>query len=182
MTHVKIHKIVFCGAFAYDKIDLCLFVQHKIADLLHDVGNEETFMNHHRIEANLLDHAFTKYLRSSKKLDEETIPKSITSGKRFILRIIYRHGTCTIKEILQEVALSPSATTTALNHLEKEGFVIRSRNNDDRRTVWIELSQEGTRIAAQMVENRQALIDKLFGKLSEEEKKVFFAIIEKIMM
>ncbi|MDE1454806.1 MarR family transcriptional regulator, partial [Bacillus paralicheniformis] len=32
-------------------------------------------MNHHRIEANLLDHAFTKYLRSSKKLDEETIPK-----------------------------------------------------------------------------------------------------------
>ncbi|MDE1455797.1 MarR family transcriptional regulator, partial [Bacillus paralicheniformis] len=75
-------------------------------------------MNHHRIEANLLDHAFTKYLRSSKKLDEETIPKSITSGKGFILRIIYRHGTCTIKEILQEVALSPSATTTALNHLE----------------------------------------------------------------
>jgi len=121
-------------------------------------------------------------LRSSKKLDEETIPKSITSGKGFILRIIYRHGTCTIKEILQEVALSPSATTTALNHLEKEGLVIRSRNNDDRRTVWIELSQEGTRIAAQMVENRQALIDKLFGKLSEEEKKAFFAVIEKIMM
>ncbi|TWJ99981.1 hypothetical protein CHCC20442_1221 [Bacillus licheniformis] len=52
----------------------------------------------------------------------------------------------------------------------------------NRRRNWIELSQEGTRIAAQMVENRQALIDKLFGKLSEEEKKAFFAVIEKVMM
>lgn len=137
-------------------------------------------MKQHIMEANLLDHALSKFLRSSKEIDEKTIPKHITSVKGFILRIIHRHGTCTVKNILQEVSLSPSATTNALNHLEKEGLVIRSRNTDDRRTVWLELSQEGKRIAAQMVENRQALIDQLFEKLSEEEKETFFALIEKI--
>ncbi|MFN2746469.1 MULTISPECIES: MarR family winged helix-turn-helix transcriptional regulator [Bacillus] len=139
-------------------------------------------MKHHRIEANLLDHALTKYLRYSKKIDEETIPKNITSVKGFILRIIYRRQTCTVKDILQDVSLSPSATTTALNHLEKDGLVIRSRNNEDRRTVWLELSQEGKRIAAQMVENRQALIDKMFDKLPKEEKTAFFDLIEKVFL
>ncbi|MED2976449.1 MarR family transcriptional regulator [Bacillus swezeyi] len=139
-------------------------------------------MKHHRIEAHLLDHALTKYLRSSKKLDEETLPKNVTSVKGFILRIIYRHETCTVKTILQQVSLSPSATTTALNHLEKEGLVIRSRNNEDRRTVWLELSQEGKRIAAQMVENRQALIDRMFDKLPKEEKAAFFALVEKVFL
>ncbi|ASB91218.1 MarR family transcriptional regulator [Bacillus sonorensis] len=139
-------------------------------------------MKHHRLEANLLDHALTKYLRYSKKLDEETLPMNVTSVKGFILRIIYRHETCTVKDILQEVSLSPSATTNALNHLEEEGLVIRSRNNDDRRTVWLELSQDGKRIAAQMVENRQSLIDKMFDKLPKEEKAAFFSLIEKVFL
>ena len=76
-------------------------------------------MEHDILQANVLDYALTKYLKSTKKLDEATIPKSINNIRGFILRIIYRHGTCTIKDILQEVTLSPSATTTALNHLEK---------------------------------------------------------------
>ncbi len=100
-------------------------------------------MKHDILQANVLDYALTKYLKSTKKLDEATIPKSINNIRGFILRIIYRHGTCTIKDILQEVTLSPSATTTALNHLEKEGFVERSRNNEDRRTVWMTLSESG---------------------------------------
>ncbi|MFF0652028.1 MarR family transcriptional regulator, partial [Bacillus velezensis] len=119
-------------------------------------------MEHDILQANVLDYALTKYLKSTKKLDEATIPKSINNIRGFILRIIYRHGTCTIKDILQEVTLSPSATTTALNHLEKEGFVERSRNNEDRRTVWMTLSESGKMAAMQMIENRQMLIDELF--------------------
>jgi len=138
-------------------------------------------MEHDILQANVLDYALTKYLKSTKKLDEATIPKSINNIRGFILRIIYRHGTCTIKDILQEVTLSPSATTTALNHLEKEGFVERSRNNEDRRTVWMTLSESGKMAAMQMIENRQMLIDELFEKLTEEEKNTFFSLVEKVM-
>ena len=78
-----------------------------------------------------------------------------------------------MKNILQEVSLSPSATTTALNHLEDEGLIIRSRNNNDRRTVWITLSESGEQIARQMIDNRQLLVNQLFNHLSEEDKKHF---------
>lgn len=105
--------------------------------------NGEIYMDHDKLEANLLDHALTKYLKSTKQLDEATVPKHVNNVRGFILRIIYRHGSCTIKDILKEVTLSPSATTTALNHLEQEGFIERSRNNNDRRTVWITLSESG---------------------------------------
>ncbi|AOC92831.1 MarR family winged helix-turn-helix transcriptional regulator [Bacillus amyloliquefaciens] len=138
-------------------------------------------MKHDNLQANVLDYALTKYLKSTKKLDEATIPKSINNIRGFILRIIYRHGTCTIKDILQEVTLSPSATTTALNNLEKEGFVERSRNNEDRRTVWMTLSESGKMAAMQMIENRQLLIDELFEALTEEEKKTFFSLVEKVV-
>lgn len=81
---------------------------------------------------------------------------------------------------MKEVTLSPSATTTALNHLEQEGFIERSRNNNDRRTVWITLSESGRGAAEQMIENRQQLIDGMFERLTAEEKKTFLAIIAKL--
>lgn len=135
-------------------------------------------MDHDKLEANLLDHALTKYLKSTKLLDEATVPKHVNNVRGFILRIIYRHGSCTIKDILKEVTLSPSATTTALNHLEQEGFIKRSRNNNDRRTVWITL-ESGQAAALQMIQNRQQLIDGMFERLTAEEKAAFLAIIEK---
>ncbi|GLF92103.1 putative HTH-type transcriptional regulator YwhA [Bacillus safensis] len=138
-------------------------------------------MQHFELEASLLDHALTKYLKATKQIDEENIPKNVTNIKGFILRIIYRHQSCTVKNILQEVSLSPSATTTALNHLEDEGLIIRSRNNNDRRTVWIELSESGEQIAKQMIHNRQLLVNHLFNHLSEQDKKTFFELIEKMM-
>ncbi|WP_284564856.1 MarR family winged helix-turn-helix transcriptional regulator [Bacillus altitudinis] len=138
-------------------------------------------MQHFELEASLLDHALTKYLKATKRIDEENIPKNVTNVKGFILRIIYRHQSCTVKNILQEVSLSPSATTTALNHLEDEGLIIRSRNNNDRRTVWITLSESGEQIARQMIDNRQLLVNQLFNHLSEEDKKKFFELIEKMM-
>ncbi|WP_437131909.1 MarR family winged helix-turn-helix transcriptional regulator [Bacillus atrophaeus] len=138
-------------------------------------------MNYDKMEANLLDHALTKYLKTTKQLDEATVPKPVNNIRGFILRIIYKHGSCTIKDILQEVTLSPSATTTALNHLEQAGLIERSRNNDDRRTVWITLSESGRQAAVQMIENRQSLIDDMFGRLTEEEKQTFFSLIKKIM-
>ena len=129
-------------------------------------------MQHFELEASLLDHALTKYLKATKRIDEENIEKR-HECKGFILRIIYRHQSCTVKNILQEVSLSPSATTTALNHLEDEGLIIRSRNNNDRRTVWITLSESGEQIARQMIDNRQLLVNQLFNHLSEEDKKHF---------
>lgn len=142
--------------------------------------NGEIDMDHDKLEANLLDHALTKYLKSTKQLDEATVPKHVNNVRGFILRIIYRYGSCTIKDILKEVTLSPSATTTALNHLEQEGFIERSRNNNDRRTVWITLSESGRGAAEQMIENRQQLIDGMFERLTAEEKKTFLAIIAKL--
>ncbi|MGW8263119.1 MarR family transcriptional regulator, partial [Bacillus sp. LR--39] len=70
--------------------------------------------------------------------------------------------------------------TTALNHLEQEGFIERSRNNNDRRTVWITLSESGRGAAEQMIETRQQLIDGMFERLTAEEKKTFLAIIAKL--
>ncbi|BCT29895.1 hypothetical protein BVAD3_35690 [Bacillus velezensis] len=57
----------------------------------------------------------------------------------------------------------------------------RSRNNEDRRTVWMTLSESGKMAAMQMIENRQMLIDELFEALTEEEKNTFFSLVEKVM-
>jgi hypothetical protein len=40
-------------------------------------GNEEPHMNYDKMEANLLDHALTKYLKTTKQLDEATVPKPV---------------------------------------------------------------------------------------------------------
>jgi MarR family 2-MHQ and catechol resistance regulon transcriptional repressor len=133
-----------------------------------------------RSGADALDHALTKYLRRTRELDESTIPAHITTVKGLILRIIYRYGTCTVKDVAYEIALSPSATTTALNKLEQEGLIIRTRDANDRRIVWLSLSEIGKDVTFQMMRNREAIIDGIFHQFTEEEKSLFLHLLEKI--
>jgi DNA-binding MarR family transcriptional regulator len=57
-----------------------------------------------------------------------------------ILETLLRRGSMPANAVAAEVALSRGATTTALDRLERRGFVARSRGEHDRREVSIEIT------------------------------------------
>jgi DNA-binding MarR family transcriptional regulator len=59
------------------------------------------------------------------------------------LDIIQRHGRMTAGQLAGAAHLSTGATTTAIDRLERAGYVQRVADPDDRRRVLVEMSQEG---------------------------------------
>jgi DNA-binding MarR family transcriptional regulator len=88
------------------------------------------------------------YQTAVEKMDEaffESVGVNRTDGR--CLDVIDQRPGLTAGELAAAVGLSPGAVTTALDRLEAHGFVIRERDENDRRRVMLKLTPEANRLA-----------------------------------
>jgi DNA-binding MarR family transcriptional regulator len=75
----------------------------------------------------------------------ESLGVNRTDGR--CLDVIDQRPGITAGELAAAVGLSPGAVTTALDRLEERGFVVRERDDGDRRRVTLSLTPEANRLA-----------------------------------
>jgi DNA-binding MarR family transcriptional regulator len=61
------------------------------------------------------------------------------------LGVLHRKGPMTPKSLAQELAVSPAATTTIIDRLEKARYVRRTRGTHDRRSVTVHATEQSVR-------------------------------------
>lgn len=115
------------------------------------------------------------YDQKYKKRDDR-----LNNTKARMLMIIFREERSMVVNISRQLNLSSGATTIMLNQLESEGYVIRVRSVDDRRIVWLSLSEEGKSLAEKIINFRNQYAADLLGVLSTDERDDFMAILKKI--
>ncbi len=81
--------------------------------------------------------AFTKILQS------RISAHGVTIGQWYFLRVLWDEDGLTQRELSQRVGMMEPTTVTALNGMEKRGYVKRVRNVDDKRKVNIYLTEKG---------------------------------------
>ncbi|AWX57006.1 MarR family transcriptional regulator [Brevibacillus brevis] len=125
-----------------------------------------------------LDRVFVEIARFfiNNWLEEESI-----SPKQFILlRVLHQKGRSTVSELATILKLSNSATTIALNRLVKAGFIDRVRDEQDRRVVWVTLSQQAIPTLEGLLCDRRALVGKLLENLNDDELEQFTYFLRKM--
>lgn len=70
----------------------------------------------------------------------------LTGSQLAILRAVFRVGHLSVTDIARRVSLSQATVTSVLDRLEQQGFVVRSRGVDDKRVVYIGLTEKGSLI------------------------------------
>lgn len=66
----------------------------------------------------------------------------------FILNDLRREGKrCTQRELAELMDRSPSTMTNSINSLEKHGYIRRIADEQDKRRNYVEITEEGVRIA-----------------------------------
>jgi len=88
------------------------------------------------------------YQTAVEKMDAaffESVGVNRTDGR--CLDVIDQRPGITAGELAAAVGLSPGAVTTALDRLEARGFVIRERDEQDRRRITLRLTPEANRLA-----------------------------------
>lgn len=128
---------------------------------------------------NRLETAFARTMRKLGPALSENMP-DLTGQQFHILHILSKKGKCTVTELSDLMCVKPSAITAIVDRLYKHNFVLRDRDETDRRVVYIQLSVEGAEVLGQAKEKRKQIIQRYLSCLDPEELDSLVSIFEKI--
>lgn len=128
-----------------------------------------------------LEEVFLEMVRRLHGELADQMVSGITGSQFFVLKKIGFKGRLTVSEVADELGVSLSAITALVDRLVKAGFVIRSRDEQDRRLVWLEATDKGKDILGKCMEGRRKVAMKYFGQLPEEDIEKLVEIYEKIL-
>ncbi len=99
-----------------------------------------------------------------------------------ILESLYHNpeGTLTPADLSDEVSLTRSAMTSALDSLERQGYTVRSSHPTDRRMVVISLTKTGLAFIEKHLPERYRKVHRIVSCLSEKERDCMLRSYTKI--
>ena len=104
----------------------------------------------------------------------------LTSSQYNLLRIIRGEGTpMPSLEIAERMIQVVPAMTGLIDRLEKQGLVERRRCEDDRRVVYIEITDKAKKLLERMDEPLVALHEELMGHMTKAELRELSRLLEK---
>ena len=101
-------------------------------------------------------------------------------GQLNVLSILLYNGPMTQRELTGRMAVQPGSASETIMKLEHSGLIVREANEDDRRTAVVRLTEEGEKRAREAADRRRTRADRLFERLSEEEKQQLLSLLEKL--
>ena len=78
----------------------------------------------------------------SRALELRTAPHGVSSGQSRFLRVLWREDGLTQRELSRRVGMREPTTVIALKSLERSGFVVRRKSDEDRRKVHVFLTPQ----------------------------------------
>ena len=93
-----------------------------------------------------------------------------TPGQLSLLRVLVEHERCMMQEIAEHLAVTPSTATALVKRLVISGYVERSRDDTDWRTVWIRATERGRQAFALYNNVQLASLQRRLVLLNEEER------------
>jgi DNA-binding MarR family transcriptional regulator len=91
----------------------------------------------------------------SKKVENET---GLTSPQLWAIKVINEHSPVKVSQLASRLYLHPATVVGIIDRLETHKLVKRRRCLDDRRVVWIELTEKGNELVKSAPEVAQGLL------------------------
>lgn len=114
------------------------------------------------------------------RLAERNTIGDLTYSQFAVLEALYHLGPLTQGEISQKVLKSGSNMTMVIDNLERDGFVRRERDAQDRRVIRVYLTEAGSRKLEDVLPDHIAALVEEFSVLSASEQETLGALCKKL--
>lgn len=132
----------------------------------------------------ILNEILVRLFRDIMDIEEKAIItsefKDITNNDMHVIEAIGTGVPKNMSAIARELSVTVGTLTIAMNSLVKKGYVIRERGQEDRRVVYISLSERGRKAYEHHAKFHREMIDGVAGDLSEEEMKVLVRALSRL--
>ncbi|MCJ8303088.1 MarR family transcriptional regulator [Shewanella sp.] len=113
----------------------------------------------------------------SRQLNKQS---GLTGPQLMVMQNISQLDAPLVKEIAQEVALSPATVTTIIDRLESRKLVIRTRSKTDKRKVHLSLSEAGQALLSSAPKPLQEHFITRYQNLEGWEQSQLLSSVERI--
>lgn len=115
-----------------------------------------------------------------KRQINELFKGKITLPQFLILNFLYTENESSMSKIANFMSVTTAAMTGIVDRLVRDSYVIRTYNPKDRRIIMIRLTSKGKALVDKINQQRRNMIIDIFGRLSEEERKQYLGILNKV--
>lgn len=134
-------------------------------------------------ETRALD-AFIKLTRSVLSVESYLYRRlaeySLTPSQFGVLETLYHLGPLCQREIAEKLLVSGGNVTHVVDNLEKQGWVVRQRDEIDRRLVNVSLTDLGRELITGVLPAHVAAITDMMGVLDADEQEALAALCKKL--
>jgi DNA-binding MarR family transcriptional regulator len=111
-----------------------------------------------------LDHAL--------EADQELTALEISAAQFIVIATLAQSDTAkSASDLCRGISYDAGAMTRMIDRLESKGLIRRNRRPDDRRVVYIELTEEGSRAYPRMKQISMGVVNRFLGGFSQAEAR-----------
>lgn len=125
---------------------------------------------------NLFNHVMD--LESKAVITEEY--RDITNNDIHIIEAIGVEEPRNMSEIARRLSITVSTLTTNMNGLEKKGYIVRTRSVEDKRVVYVTLTEKGKKAFYHHRDFHRKMIRALVKDLNEEDMEVLYRCLKNL--
>ena len=104
----------------------------------------------------------------------------LTASQFAVLETLYHIGSMTQGEVSSKVLKSTSNLTTVIDNLERDGYVRRERDAEDRRVIHVHFTEAGTSKIEAVLPNHVGALVEIFSVLSASEQEMLGKLCKKL--
>lgn len=105
-----------------------------------------------------------------------------TPGQLTLLRVLLDHERCTMQELAEHLAVAPSTATAMIKRLLAQGYVERSHDDVNWRTVWVSPTEPGRQAVNVFQQARLASLRSRLNCLSEADRLSIIAALPALQL
>ena len=132
----------------------------------------------------ILNEVLVRLFRDIMDIEEKAIItpefKDITNNDMHVIEAIGVGEPKNMSTIAKLLSVTVGTLTIAMNSLVKKGYVIRERGKEDRRVVYISLSEKGLRAYRHHEEFHRQMIEAVLENLTEDETESLVKALAKL--
>ncbi len=119
--------------------------------------------------------------RISRKIFADILQTTdIPHAQLFVIKVLFDNGPSRAADLGRELQVSAPTVSGIVDRLEKAGYVRRSPDKEDRRSVMIELTPEGKKLVSKLRDVFVRHWIEILGKISQEDAEKYLEILRKI--
>lgn len=106
--------------------------------------------------------------------------RDISLAQMHLIEVVGNNGSIRMKELARTLGVTTGTLTVMVHRLETKGYVIKQKDDDDKRSSFLALTPKGLEEYENHHHMHRQLIDEIIHVIGDDKSELFFKQLKKI--